>query len=84
MNEPTEPTEPRNRQEEREDGRMEQYAQELNASEDDEDKKVEARNHTIWEEDIGLVEYIQETREWACRIDDCEAKMATAKTNLTS
>ena len=38
MNEPTEPTEPRNRQEEREDDRMGQYTQELNAEEDDKDK----------------------------------------------
>ena len=83
MNEPTEPTEPINRQEERDGDRMEQYAQELNAAEDDEDRKVEAKKHTLWG-DIGLVDYNRETRKLECRIGDCESKMETAKTNLTS
>ena len=64
MNEATELTEPSNRQEERENDRMTLYTQELDAAKDDKD---------------GLVGYNQETGIWECRIEDCEAKMETAK-----
>ena len=78
MNEPTELTDPSNRQEERENDRMGQYTQELDASKGDKDKKVAGRKYTLWGY-IGLVEYIQETGIWECRIDDCEARMETTK-----
>ena len=57
---------------------MEQYTQEPDAAKGDKDKKVATRKHTLWG-DVGLVEYIQETSTWECRIDSCEAKTETSK-----